>query len=105
MVAGKVVIDALISIGKWVAKNPDILKDAADKVVNLKPNKKTKDTVEPTVDDKLNQLGEAVLEINQKFDIETSRLSKELRAMKIALSIVGALLGAAIVAIVFLAIL
>ncbi len=105
MVAGKVVIDALLSIGKWVAKNPTIIKDTADMVVKLKPNKNPKDTIEPTVDDKLNQLGEAVLEINQKFDTEISRLSKDLRIMKTLLSIIGGLLGVAIIAIVLLAVL
>ena len=105
MVVGKAVKDVLLSIGKWVANNPAVIKDTANMVVKLKPNKNPKETTEPTVDDKLNQLGEAVLEINQKFDTEISRLSKELRIMKTLLCIIGGLLGVAIVAIVLLAVL
>ena len=105
MVPGKAVIDALISIGKWVAKNPVIIKDAADAVVKLKPNKNHQDTIEPSVDDKLNQLGEAVLEIDQKFNSEITKLSKDLRIMKSLISVFGGLLSVAIIAIILIAIL
>ena len=105
MVAGKAVIDVLISIGKWVAKNPVIIKDAADAVVKLKPSKNSKDTTEPSVDDKLNQLGEAVLEINQKFNSEITKLNNDLRIMKIWLSVIGGLLSVAIIAIILIAVL
>ena len=105
MGAGKVVVDVLLSIGKWVVKNPSIIKDTADAVVRLKPSKDSKDVAEPTVEDKLNQLGEAVIEINQKVDTEINKLSKELKTIKTALFLMAGLLGISIVAIVLLAVL
>ena len=102
MLPGKTVVDVLISIGKWVAKNPVIIKDAADAVVKLKPSKNSKDAMEPSVDDKLNQLGEAVLEIDEKFNSEIIKLNKDLHIMKILLSIIGGLLSVAIIAFILI---
>ena len=38
MGAGTIVFSALKAVGKWVAHNPAIVIDAADKAINLKPN-------------------------------------------------------------------
>ena len=92
MGAGNIVLSALRVVGKWVAQNPTIVMDAADKVIKLKP------------EDKVNQLGAAVLELDQKIDSETTLIRKQIHNMKIILSVMGAALGAAIIAIILLAI-
>ena len=90
MGAGTVVLNALKSVGKWVALNPGIVKDAADKVINLK------------TDDKVNQLGAAVLELDQKINSEIVYVRKQLRAMKIILSVMSVVLVAVVIAIILL---
>ncbi len=92
MGAGAIVLSALKAVGKWVALNPDIVMDAADKVIKLKP------------EDKVNQLGAAVVELDQKIDSEIILVRKQLRTMKIILSVVSAVLTLAIIAIILLAI-
>ena len=92
MGAGTIVLNALKAVGKWVAQNPTILMDAADKVIKLKP------------EDKVNQLGAAVLELDQKIDTEMVLVRKQLRALKIILLGMGITLVAAIIAIILLAI-
>lgn len=82
MSAGKVVVDTLVAIGKWVAKNPTVIKDTADIVVKLKPAKEPKEIAGPTIDDKLDQLGNAALEMNQKFDDEIAALNNEVNCIK-----------------------
>lgn len=91
MGAGAIVLTALKAVGKWVALNPNIVMDAADKVIKLKP------------EDKVNQLGAAVVELDQKIDSEIILVRKQLRTMKIILSIISAVLIAAIIAIILLA--
>lgn len=112
MVAGKVVLSGLIAIGKWVANNPTVVKDAANVVAKLKPGKTKKDDNTPTVDEKLNQLGTVAFELDQKVDAEVSNLRSELekvhkqmRSMRTMMTVIGAVLGVAIIAIILLAIL
>jgi hypothetical protein len=92
MGAGAIVLNALKAVGKWVAQNPTIVMDAADKVMKLKP------------EDKVNQLGAAVLELDQKIDTEMVLVRKQLRTIKIILFGMGITLVAAIIAIIILAI-
>ena len=92
MGAGAIVLSALKVVGKWVAQNPTIVMDAADKVIKLKP------------EDKVNQLGAAVLELDQKIDTEMVLVHKQLRVLKIILLGMGITLVAAIIAIIILAI-
>ena len=92
MSAGAIVLSALKVVGKWVAQNPTIVMDAADKVMKLKP------------EDKVNQLGAAVLELDQKIDTEMALVRKQLRTLKIILLGMGITLVAAIIAIILLAI-
>ena len=92
MGAGAIVLSALKVVGKWVAQNPNIVMDAADKVIKLKP------------EDKVNQLGAAVLELDQKIDTEMVLVHKQLRVLKIILLGMGITLVAAIIAIIILAI-
>lgn len=91
MGAGAIVLSALKAVGKWVALNPDIVMDAADKVIKLKP------------EDKVNQLGAAVVELDQKIDSEIILVRKQLHTMKIILSVISSVLLAAIIAIILLA--
>ena len=91
MGAGAIVLSALKAVGKWVALNPDIVIDAADKVIKLKP------------EDKVNQLGAAVVELDQKIDSEIILVRKQLHTMKIILSVISSVLLAAIIAIILLA--
>jgi hypothetical protein len=93
VVAGKAVWGAVKAVGGWVALNPDIMMNAADKVIKFK------------TDDKVNQLGAAVVEIDQKFTAEMETLRKEIRTLKIMLYTLAGVLGAAVVAIILLAIL
>ena len=92
MGAGAIVLSALKVVGKWVSQNPTIVMDAADKVMKLKP------------EDKVNQLGAAVLELDQKIDTEMHLIRKQLRALKIIILGMGITLVAAIIAIIILAI-
>ena len=91
MGAGAIVLTALTAVGKWVAQNPVIVMDAADKAIKLKP------------ENKVNQLGAAVIELDQKIDTEIDLVRKQLRTMKIILSVMGGILVAAIIAIILLA--
>ena len=102
MGAGALVIGALAKVGGWVLSNPDIALGAVDKVTKLKAGKNYEEQLQ-SADEKINQLGAAALELEEKINGEVSQLHKELRTMKIALSVMGAVLGAAIVAIILLA--
>ncbi len=113
MGAGTLVLTALKAVGSWVLNNPSIALDAVDKVAKIQADKKAINIEEhlQVVDEKVNQLGAAALELDQKIDNETTFLRNELhavckqmRTMKIVLSVVGAVLGAAIISIILLAI-
>lgn len=92
MKTGTVVINALKSVGKWVVENPNIVMDTADKIIKLKP------------EDKVNQLGKAVLELDQKFNSEMILIHKQLRTMKIILSVMSVALLITVIAVILLAI-
>lgn len=105
MGAGAVVLGALKTVGSWVLSNPNIALDAVDKVAKIQADKKSLNNEEfaQVVDEKLNQLGAAALELEQKIDEEVSQVYKQMRTMKIILSIMGVVLGMAIITIVILA--
>lgn len=90
MSVGINVITALKAVGKWVVQNQDIVIDAADKVMKFK------------TEDKVEQLGAAVLELEKKIDMEMDAVNKQLRDMKIVLSIMTVLLIVAIITIILL---
>ncbi len=113
MGAGAVVLGALKAVGSWVLNNPYIAMDAVDKVAKIKSDKKAETNEEHLliIDEKLNQLGAAALELDQKIDIEVSQvhteletMRKQMRTMKIIMSVMGAVLGVAVVAAILLAI-
>lgn len=92
MKTGTVVINALKSVGKWVVENPSLVIDTADKIIKLKP------------EDKVNQLGTAVLELDQKINSEMILVHKQLRTMKIIISVMSAALAITVIAVILLAI-
>ena len=106
MGAGAIVLSALTAVGSWVLNNPNIALEAVDKVTKLPLNKKAKDQEEhlQIIDEKLNQVGAAALELEEKINAEVDSLHKQLRTMKIMLSVMGAVLGVAVIAIILLAI-
>ena len=92
MKTGTVVINALKSVGKWVVENPSLVIDTADKIIKLKP------------EDKVNQLGTAVLELDRKINSEMILVHKQLRTMKIIISVMSAALAITVIAVILLAI-
>ena len=114
MGAGAMVISALKTVGNWVLKNPYIALDAVDKVAKIQQEKKSINYDEQLqiADERINQLGAAALELEEKINCDVGQLRKELeklqeetKLMKKMLCVMGAVLGAAIVAIILLAIL
>ena len=90
MGTGNLVVSAVKGITKWVVKNPDVIKVAADKIKNFNS------------EDKINQLGVAVLELEEKVNTEITLIHKQLRTMKILLFVMGVILIAAVIAIILL---
>ena len=107
MGAGAVVLGALKIVGQWALKNPNLALGAVDAIAKIQAEKKSMSNEEhlQIVDEKLNQVGAATLELDQKIDTEIALVYKQLRTLKIMTSIIGALLGIAVVAIILLAIL
>lgn len=106
MGTGATVLKALKMVGNWVQSNHVLALGVADKVVKFQADKKI-DIIEDhlqTVDEKLNQLGEAALELDQKIDTEIELLKNQVHTMKIMLSVVGGVLGVAVVGIILLAV-
>ena len=101
-----IVLGALKAVGTWVLSNPKIALDAVDKVTKTQVDKKDASTKEhlQVIDEKLNQLGVAALELDQKINAEIEVLRKQLRITKIMMSVMGAVLCAAVIAIILLAI-
>ena len=106
MTTGAMIWTALKAVGAWVLSNPDVAKDAVEKVSSLRTKKKKMSDEEllQLVDEKVGQLGAAALELDQKIDIEVEALRKEMRTLKTMLTVMGAVLCAAVIAIVLLAI-
>lgn len=92
MGTGMAVWNAVKVVASWVALNPDVVKD-------------TVKLLKPKTEDKVNQLGAAVVELDQKLTSEMETLRKELRTTKIMLAVMGSVLGLAVIAIILLAIL
>lgn len=113
MAAGTVFLGALKAVGAWVLSNPHIALNAVDKVAKIQSDKKTANTEEQfqIVDEKLNQVGAAALELEERIttgflqtNSELEALRKETRTLKKALYIMGATVGALIIAVVLIAI-
>ena len=106
MSAGTIIVGALKAVGTWVLSNPNIAMDAVERVSNLRVKKKEMSDEEllQLVDEKVEQVGAAALELDQKIDIEVEALRKEMRTLKIMLTVMGAILCAAVIAIILLAI-
>lgn len=90
MGAVKNVLNSLKTAGEWISQHPDIMIEASNKVKALKS------------EDKVNQLGTTVLELDKKFEIEIAFIHKQLRTMKIILWVMGTLLVVTIIMIVYL---
>ena len=84
--------NAVREVAKWVANNPELMANAFK-------------LLKPKTEDKVNQLGAAVVEIDEKFSAEMETLRKELRTMKIMLYTLAGVLGVAVIAIILLAVL
>ena len=111
MSAGVFVWKALKAVGNWVIENPNLV---YDKIAKIPSDKKSLDDKEylQTIDAKVNQLGAAALELEEKINNENEQLRNDLAALtnqlqttKKIVSIMGVVLGAAIIAIALLAIL
>ena len=114
MGAGAIVISALKAVGTWVLSNPNIALEAVDKVAKIQQEKKSISYEEQLqiADERINQLGAAALELEEKINNENEQLRNDLAALtnqlqitKKIVSIMGVVLGAAIIAIALLAIL
>lgn len=103
----KTVLRALKSVGEWVTANSGLVLGAVDGVAKLTENKKAASLDErlQEVEEKVNQLGEAALEINQKIDTELEALRKQMRTMKIMMIAMGAALAVVAVVAIILAVL
>lgn len=104
MGAGAVVLSALKTVGSWVLKNPAVVVDTVDEVAKIQANKKAESNEEhlQIVDEKLEQLGEAALELDKKIDTEMAVLHKQIHTIRIMLLVMGAILGVSIISIVLL---
>ena len=114
MGAVAIVISALKAVGTWVLSNPNIALDAVDKVAKIQQEKKSisYDEQLQIADERINQLGAAALELEEKINNENEQLrndlavlTNQLQTTKKIVSIMGVVLGAAIIAIALLAIL
>ena len=114
MGAGAIVISALKAVGTWVLSNPNIALDAVDKVAKIQQEKKSisYDEQLQIADERINQLGAAALELEEKINNENEQLrndlavlTNQLQTTKKIVSIMGVVLGATIIAIALLAIL
>ena len=122
MAVGTVLINALKGIGLWAAEHPTDVLDAVNGIAKLgakNPKKKPIDVL----DERVQQLGEATLGLDQKINNEIAQVKSELEAlrqqneilaeefaayrksMKATLSILGSALAAAIVVVTALVIL
>lgn len=110
----KAILGALQAVTGWVKANPEITMGVVNTVTKIKADLKTASIEDQLqiVDEKLNQVGAAALELEQKIELEVveinneiETLRKEMKIFKKIISILAAVLGAAIIAIILLAIL
>ena len=106
MTTGAIILGAVAAVAAWVKENPDFTKNVVNGITSLRSKKKKMSDEEllQLVDEKVGQLGAATLELDQKIDIEVEALRKEMRTLKTMLLVMGAILCAAVIAIVLLAI-
>ena len=81
MGAGAVVLSAIKLVGEWVVKNPGFAADAVEKVVKIRADKVAKEEQLMIMDEKMNQLGEATLELDQKIADEIGLVHEETDAL------------------------
>lgn len=100
------IVTALKTVGGLALKNPNITLKAVEMLTKIRADWKSLNKEErfQVIDERLNQLGEAALELDRKIDTQLEAVYKQLRAMKIMLYVLAALLGIAVVAIILLAI-
>lgn len=112
--ASSIVLGALKKVGSWVLSNPNIALNAVDKVVKIQTDKKSINIEEriQVVEEKVNQVGAATLELDLKIDNEITSLHNELiiarkqiRTLKIMMLCIGTLLCAGVIASVLIAVL
>lgn len=101
MGAGAAVLSALKIVGGWVAKNPSAVIDGVAKIQANKISISNDERLQ-IVDEKLEQLGAATLELNQKIDYEVGDIRDQIRTLKNALTAMGIALSVAVVAIILL---
>ena len=94
MAAGGAILSALKVVAKWVDVGGGIVAGAAgavDKVAKIKEEHQGNKIEEHlrSVDDRLNQVGAAALELEQKLNVEMEALRKQVRALKILILAIG----------------
>ena len=113
MKAKKIVSGALKVAGKWLLENQNVALDTVNKFAKKYIDTKMEpyDDSTATVEEKVDLLGAATLELDRKIDLQADRIQKELsevrkqvRTLKVALSVLAVVLGAAIIAIIVLAV-
>ena len=81
-VGGKI-LDAVKKVGMWAVKNPDAVMNAVNQVKDRAQLKKTeKDAPLVAAQLKIAQLGEAVVELDQKLEGEADQLRQELATLR-----------------------
>ena len=100
------IVTALKTVGGLALKYHGVALGAVDTLTKIRADWKSLNNEErfQVVDERLNQLDEAALELDRKIDTQLEAVYKQLRAMKIMLYVLAALLGIAVVAIILLAI-
>lgn len=106
MGAGEAILGALKVVGEWVLNNPNVALGAVDTIAKLQADKKSLSTKEQLmiVEEKVNQLGAAAMELDQKIDTEVATLRKQMRTLKIMLLVTSAVLCAAVITAILLAV-
>ena len=83
MGAGGKIWGAVKEVGKWVIQNPNAVLKVADQVKSrVAAAKEEKEAPGAVAERKIGQLGEAVVELDQKLLLEKQQLQAELEALR-----------------------
>ena len=83
MSVGGAIWSAVAKVGQWAIKNPGAVLNAADEVKRrIQGAKAEKEAPVITTDGKIVQLGEAVVELDQKINRESQQLQEELETLQ-----------------------
>ena len=83
MSVGGAIWSAVAKVGQWAIKNPGAVLNAADEVKRrIQGAKVEKEAPVITADGKIVQLGEAVVELDQKINRESQQLQEELETLQ-----------------------